>query len=121
MKINLKLIMSLCFFIIIISCLRKQKDIGDAIEIKNFGSLSVVKGYPGLKIIFDTITAKKILMDLKKISEVQGPIKFVKPYKFVIEHKSGTNDTLFTNGNVFQWKDKYYKSEDNLIQKFDIE
>lgn len=117
---NLKSFLLICCLIILVSCTKKSKTVGDAVAIKNYGRLSVIKGYPGEKTVFDTTTAKTILFELNELKTVQGPIKFARTHKFVIEHKSGPNDTLITNGTVFVSENRYYKSEENLIKKFNI-
>jgi hypothetical protein len=88
----------LLFGLTFISCETKEKSLNE-IDFKNLSRLTILKGYPEEVIVVDTTISKEILLDIIKAKEVQGPIKYQKKYRFVIQ---------------------YYKSKEDLVLKFKI-
>lgn len=58
----------------------------------------------------------QLIQDLNK-SKYLGPTKFMKTHRILIYHSDGDIDTIATNGQVHQYKG-WYKSEENLIEKY---
>lgn len=101
------------------SCEKREKNF-NRIDLKYVNVITILKGNPEKTIEVDSTITKEILFDIKKIKEVQGPIKYAKTHRIIIHYKSKANDTLFTNGTIFRLKSCFYKSKENLISKYKI-
>ncbi|MFY8181443.1 MAG: hypothetical protein ACOVLG_06680 [Flavobacterium sp.] len=116
---RIKLIHIITVILFFISCDMREKSLNQ-IDLEDVNSIKIFKGYPEELIQVDAIISKGLLNDIKKIKEVQGPIKYAKTHRIIIHYKSNANDTLFTNGTIFSLKSCFYKSKENLILKYKI-
>ena len=58
----------------------------------------------------------QLIQDLNN-SKYLGPTKFMKTHWILIYHSNGSVDSVLTNGTVHQYNG-WYKSEENLIEKY---
>jgi hypothetical protein len=114
---RIKLIYLISIILFFISCDMREKNLNQ-IDIEDVKCITIFKSYPEELIKLDTITSKALLNEIKKIKEVQGPIKYAKTHRIIIYYKSKAIDTLFTNGTIFRLKSHFYKSKENLISKY---
>ena len=88
------------------------------IKSNNVKQIEIYQGYPGKKILLKEGFEKEFIADLNKSKDV-GPTKYMKTHRILIHYNSNETDTIYTNGNIHNFK-SWYKSEENLIEKYSI-
>lgn len=113
----MKIIIFLLFSLLLISCSPKKGTpfISDLDKIEK---VEVYKGFPQRTKIemqdnFETNFINEV-EQAKKLSIT----KFQKQYIFVIYRTDNTVDTLRTNGKIYQGKNKWFETKENLIEKY---
>jgi hypothetical protein len=109
----MKLLSYIFIFSALTSC-NAQK--GILIDFSEVDKIEVFQGYPGTKIKMKDGFKKEFIFDLNESKDV-GPTKYMKTHRFLIHHKNGDIDTLFTNGTIHQFKG-WSKSKINLLEKY---
>lgn len=102
-----------------ISCDTKIMD-GELINFDSVNELFIKKGYPEKNVSIDKSKIKNLIDDLNNLKKIDGPIKYAKQYKIILKYKNEDIDTVFTNGEIFRFKNDYYKSKQNLFKKHNI-
>ena len=118
MKTKIKLLI-LVFLMNLISCTNYKFSLID-LDFNDVKKIKILIGYPGEEIQISNNLNKLIINDLKNLKEIQGPIKFGKTHKIVVFYNSKVNDTLFTNGTTYRYKNSYYSSKNDLLLKYKI-
>ena len=80
--------------------------------------IETYQGYPGVKIQMINGFEKEFIADLNKSKEL-GPTKYMKTHRILIHYTDKNIDTIYTNGNIHNFKN-WYKSDENLIDKYSI-
>jgi hypothetical protein len=111
----MKPIIILTIFGTLISCsLRKTLTINSKM-VKN---IEIYQGYPGNKIQMKEGIEKELIADLNKSKNI-GPTKYMKTHRILIHYTVKKIDTIYTNGNIHNFKN-WYKSDENLIEKYTV-
>ena len=72
---------------------------------------------PDTPIEWDTLLKNELINELKKTKEA-FPHKFMEKYILILEYSGTEKDTFRTDGKIFIQKNKYYKAEKNILQKY---
>lgn len=80
--------------------------------------IEIYQGYPGNKILMKEGFEKELIADLNKSKDV-GPTKYMKTHRILIHYFSNETDTIYTNGNIHNFRN-WYKSDENLIEKYSL-
>jgi hypothetical protein len=114
-KTTMKHIAFLIILISQMSCTLKK-----TLNIKSddIDSVEVYKGFPGSKIEMKEGFENDLIVDLNNSKEL-GPTKYGKTHRILIHYKDQKIDTIYTNGIIHNFKG-WYKSEDNLIEKYTL-
>ncbi len=111
----MKHIIILTFFSTLISC-GLQKTL--TIDSNRVEQIEIYQGYQGVKIQMINGFEKEFIADLNKSKEL-GPTKYMKTHRILIHYTDKNIDTIYTNGNIHNFKN-WYKSDENLIDKYSI-
>lgn len=111
----MKQIIILTIFATLISC-GLQKTL--TIDSNRVEQIEIYQGYPGVKIQMINGFEKEFIADLNKSKEL-GPTKYMKTHRILIHYTDKNIDTIYTNGNIHNFKN-WYKSDENLIDKYSI-
>lgn len=109
----MKLIILLTIFASQISC-SSTKTL--KLDINKIDRIEVYQGYPGNKVPMKVGFENNFIADLNKSKDL-GPTKYMKTHRILIYYKDNNTDTIYTNGNIHQFKN-WYKSSENLIEKY---
>jgi hypothetical protein len=80
--------------------------------------IEIYQGYPGIKLQMKEGFEKEFIADMNKSKEF-GPTKYMKTHRILIHYIDKDIDTIYTNGSIHNFK-KWYKSDENLIDKYSI-
>jgi hypothetical protein len=114
-KTTMKQVIILIIFATLISC-GSHKTL--KINSSNVVQIEIYQGYPGIKLQMKEGFEKEFIADLNKSKEL-SPTKYMKTHRILIHYTNKNIDTIYTNGNIHDFKN-CYKSDENLIQKYSI-
>ena len=111
----MKQIIILTIFATLISCgLHKTL----TIDSNRVEQIEIYQGYPGVKLQMKEGFEKEFIADLNKSRDL-GPTKYMKTHRMLIHYTDKSIDTIYTNGNIHNFKN-WYKSDENLIEKYSV-
>lgn len=79
-------------------------------------SVEILEGYPLIILKLDSHKTKEFVIDLISSKEI-GITKYKKSHRILLYHNY-TIDTVFTTGNIHRFKNVYFKSKINVIDKY---
>lgn len=88
------------------------------INSSNVELIEIYQGFPGIKLQMNEGFEKEFIADLNKSKDL-GPTKYLKSHRILIHYTDKNVDTIYTNGSIHNFK-KWYKSDENLIDKYSI-
>ena len=86
------------------------------INASNVEQIEIYQGYPGIKLQMKKGFEKEFVVDLNK-SKNLGLTKYMKTHRILIHYTDKNIDTIYSNGNIHNFKN-WYKSDENLIEKY---
>ena len=107
--------------ILIYSCeLKSKTKTKTKINFDRVDEIEFLKGYPEKKVHVEDSILNDIKQDLILLKSIKGPIKYIKPFKIILKKRNLDNDTILSNGVIFQLNNDYFKSKQNLFKKHNI-
>lgn len=109
----MKIIILLTIFVSQISCSATK---ALKFDINKVNRIEIYQGFPGNRVLMKVGFENDFIADLNKSKEL-GQTKYTKTHKILIYNKDNKTDTIYTNGNIHNFKN-WYKSDENLIEKY---
>lgn len=115
----MKTITFLISSLLLISCSPKKETLFIS-DLDKIEKIEVYKGFPQSqenKIEMQHNFEKEFTEQVKQAKKL-GLMKFAKYYGIIIYKTDGKIDTLQTNGKIYQHRNKYFETKENLIDKY---